>query len=294
MDGAIMRPPDETGQPNPGREPEDQAPFAGAGDRHPTEPMEPYLRLHAHIEALRADRRPPHPGPLSAEEGDVYRMAALFRSATPDAAEPDPAFAARLRAQLAREQAPSSAGARAASARPTRGAGGLSRRGIIGGGLGAAAAMVAGAVIGSQISREMLPSAAPTSIVTDGQGQWIAVADVAAIPIGAVKWFATTTIVGFVRNVGGEFHALSGVCTHMGCLLQWNGTDRTFDCPCHGGRFSEDGHSAPASPVSYSPLPTLETKVEQNKVWVYVASSIAPQPQQTVPGGPYGANGDGN
>jgi glycine/D-amino acid oxidase-like deaminating enzyme/nitrite reductase/ring-hydroxylating ferredoxin subunit len=43
------------------------------------------------------------------------------------------------------------------------------------------------------------------------------------------------------RDEGGTVHAVSAVCTHMGCLVGWNDTDRTWDCPCHGSRFELDG-----------------------------------------------------
>ena len=33
-------------------------------------------------------------------------------------------------------------------------------------------------------------------------------------------------------------HAFSAICPHMGCVLQWNGDEHSFDCPCHGSRFT--------------------------------------------------------
>jgi Rieske Fe-S protein len=39
----------------------------------------------------------------------------------------------------------------------------------------------------------------------------------------------------------GELHLMSARCTHLGCTVVWNPTDRTFDCPCHTSRFGPRG-----------------------------------------------------
>jgi nitrite reductase/ring-hydroxylating ferredoxin subunit len=43
------------------------------------------------------------------------------------------------------------------------------------------------------------------------------------------------------RDEHGRLHAVSGRCTHLGCLVAWNTAERTWDCPCHGSRFTHDG-----------------------------------------------------
>lgn len=43
------------------------------------------------------------------------------------------------------------------------------------------------------------------------------------------------------RNEDGTVSAVSARCTHMGCLVSFNGAERTWDCPCHGSRFDIDG-----------------------------------------------------
>jgi Rieske Fe-S protein len=39
----------------------------------------------------------------------------------------------------------------------------------------------------------------------------------------------------------GSLSALSPACTHMGCFVQWNSAEKSWDCPCHGSRFARDG-----------------------------------------------------
>ena len=43
------------------------------------------------------------------------------------------------------------------------------------------------------------------------------------------------------RDESGEVHAVSAVCTHLGCIVEWNGQEETWDCPCHGSRFDHAG-----------------------------------------------------
>lgn len=43
------------------------------------------------------------------------------------------------------------------------------------------------------------------------------------------------------RDDSGQYHAYSAVCPHMGCVVQWNNDEKSFDCPCHGSRFTCEG-----------------------------------------------------
>ena len=49
--------------------------------------------------------------------------------------------------------------------------------------------------------------------------------------------------VGIYRDEEGKLCAIKPYCTHLGCELSWNNLDKTWDCPCHGSRFTVDGKS---------------------------------------------------
>jgi glycine/D-amino acid oxidase-like deaminating enzyme/nitrite reductase/ring-hydroxylating ferredoxin subunit len=43
------------------------------------------------------------------------------------------------------------------------------------------------------------------------------------------------------RDENAELHLVSAVCTHMKCIVNWNEEAKSWDCPCHGSRFTVDG-----------------------------------------------------
>jgi Rieske Fe-S protein len=44
------------------------------------------------------------------------------------------------------------------------------------------------------------------------------------------------------RDEDGKLHAMSPVCRHMKCIVDWNAAEKTWDCPCHGSRYDAMGH----------------------------------------------------
>jgi Rieske Fe-S protein len=43
------------------------------------------------------------------------------------------------------------------------------------------------------------------------------------------------------KDSDGTVHSCSGVCPHLGGVLQWNDDEKSFDCPLHGSRFTAYG-----------------------------------------------------
>jgi len=72
---------------------------------------------------------------------------------------------------------------------------------------------------------------------------------------GQVIEYEGETVAAY-RDASGELTLCSATCTHMGCLVGWNDAEHTWDCPCHGSRFTPRGEvisgpaESPLSPVS--------------------------------------------
>ena len=51
------------------------------------------------------------------------------------------------------------------------------------------------------------------------------------------------------RDEHGLLHRLSPVCTHLGCIVNWNNAEKSWDCPCHGGRYRATGEVIEGPPT---------------------------------------------
>ncbi len=239
------------------------------------ERFEDYLALEHYIRELQAGHVAHPPDELTPSLARIYRTAALFRSTSIADSQPSSAFAAALQARLEQvlrhpsEEAPVT---------PSRQRSHVSRRALLTGGAAAAASLVVGTGLGMaamNLEQQQAASSAATtnswstSLVPAGEGSWLPVAKLADLGDEALR-FTTDSLVGYIIHSDGDqgekpgIIALSAACTHMGCLVHWQHTERKYLCPCHGGLFSEYGKPDKASPMHYlTALPRLETRITE-------------------------------
>lgn len=174
-----------------------------------------------------------------ADEKEAITAAARLVAAGQGTQRMHPAFRKRLAEAL--ESAPKD--------------GWLTRRAALVAGFGVAA----GAVTGGLIGRALEP-AAPTAsrpgvrTVNPIPGRWVDVGALADFKEGQAKRVTAGGVGAFLFRSGNSVSAVSSICSHLPCELQWNGGNGVLDCPCHPASFKPDG-----SPTyqSYS-LPHLD------------------------------------
>jgi glycine/D-amino acid oxidase-like deaminating enzyme/nitrite reductase/ring-hydroxylating ferredoxin subunit len=70
------------------------------------------------------------------------------------------------------------------------------------------------------------------------------------------------------RDEDGALIARSAVCTHVGCIVRWNASETSWDCPCHGSRFDVRGEvlNGPArSPLAVAELEELQEEADEKR-----------------------------
>jgi cytochrome b6-f complex iron-sulfur subunit len=58
-------------------------------------------------------------------------------------------------------------------------------------------------------------------------------------PMNSVTYIADQQV--YIVRMPGGFHAISAICTHLGCITQWKPDLDSIACPCHGSQFSKEG-----------------------------------------------------
>lgn len=76
-----------------------------------------------------------------------------------------------------------------------------------------------------------------TDLVTPGE---IDSAEEVARGEGAVMREGLTKVAVY-RDEAGTVHTISAICKHLGCVVAWNSSEKTWDCPCHGSRYDAHG-----------------------------------------------------
>lgn len=76
----------------------------------------------------------------------------------------------------------------------------------------------------------------------------------------------TVTFRVFLVNHGNKVFALSPVCNHLGCFVDWSRLEECFLCPCHGGKYDIEGRVTAGPPLL--PLTKLPLKIEDEKVYI--------------------------
>ncbi|MNJ62022.1 Cytochrome b6-f complex iron-sulfur subunit 1 [compost metagenome] len=64
---------------------------------------------------------------------------------------------------------------------------------------------------------------------------------------------------GGYKDAEGRLFIVDTTCTHLGCEVEWNDAERSWDCPCHGSRFNYKGEVLEGPAIENLPLLSQES-----------------------------------
>ena len=252
-------------------------------------------RFDRYLDALLSGERPSPDDVADRDEAEMARLAAeLSAAADPGEGEPDPAFLDQLRLRMRQADQGIATVQEPLPLRPsgtTPGRVRITRRQLLQAGVIGAAGVAAGAAGVVLLRRD-----APQDLIWDDgsglvgdDGEWVQVATVDQVPVGSAVRFSTPAFDGYVVNDEGEIRALSAVCTHMGCSLQFRPDWSDLRCPCHNASFDLAGTLANgrdkwrsegpypgderAYPIELPDLVRPDVKVDDDRVLVWTAKT---------------------
>ena len=115
----------------------------------------------------------------------------------------------------------------------------MTRRAALVAGLGLAAGVAAGTLLGRATQPGVMPVAGAAIDPVDGR--WIDVAAMSDLAEGQGKRVKAGGIGAFVFRRGQSVTAVSSICSHLPCELWWDGSNSHLACPCHPASFRPDG-----------------------------------------------------
>ena len=218
-------------------------------------------QLDQYVEDLLQDRKPERT-PLADEDALRARQtAAMLRAAKPGAGLPSKEFLGRMQASIPELVSQQSARPQPV-ARP-------SRRALLLTGAAGLAAGIAATVGIDKLTQKEAPLSGQLVLQTGSwKGSWKPVKALADLPDRTPVAFRSGAIEGFLIRNGEDVKALSAVCTHQGCILNYSKLRDRFWCPCHGATFKTDGQMDEYE-LALPPLPALKSRVQRGQVEVF-------------------------
>ena len=107
----------------------------------------------------------------------------------------------------------------------------------------------------------------PSRTSTAAAGGRVLAGTLDALPVGSGAVVAIGSKPAVVVNTASGVKAYSAICTHLGCIVAWDGAANTIVCPCHDGRFNPATGAVVSGPPP-APLAPLTTVVEGNDIYI--------------------------